>query len=49
MLYPYMTLGDNIEIAHSESYTENGIEKVRVEMDKLAEGGFHSAECSGIF
>ena len=45
MLYPFMTLEDNTEIVHSESYTENGIEKVRVEIEKPVEGGFHSAEC----
>ena len=25
MLYPFMTLVDNTEIVHSESYTENGM------------------------
>ncbi len=45
MLYPFMTLEDNTEIVHSESYTENGVEKVRVEIEKPVEGGFCSAEC----
>lgn len=45
MLYPFMTLDDNTEIVHSESYIENGAEKVRVEIEKPVEGGFHSAEC----
>ncbi len=45
MLYPFMTLEDNTEIVHSESYIENGAEKVRVEIEKPVEGGFHSAEC----
>ena len=45
MLYPFMTLEDNTEIVHSESYIENGIEKVRVEIEKPVEGGFCSAEC----
>lgn len=45
MLYPFMTLEDNTEIVHSESYTEDGIEKVRVEIEKPVEGGFHSAVC----
>lgn len=45
MLYPFMTLEDNTEIVHSESYIENEIEKVRVEIEKPVKGGFHSAEC----
>lgn len=45
MLYPFMTLEDNTEIVHSESYTENGVERVRVELEKPVEGGFYSAEC----
>lgn len=45
MLYPFMTLEDNTEIVHSESYMENGVEKVRVEIEKPVEGGFCSAEC----
>lgn len=40
-----MTLEDNTEIVHSESYTENGVERVRVELEKPVEGGFYSAEC----
>lgn len=45
MLYPFMTLEDHTEIVHSESYMEDGIEKVRVEIEKPVQGGFHSAEC----
>ncbi|MGN0361232.1 MAG: hypothetical protein ACI4ET_00130 [Bilifractor sp.] len=45
MLYPFMTLEDNTEIVHSESYIENNKEHVRVEIEKPVEGGFHSAEC----
>ncbi len=43
MLYPFMTLEDNTEIVHSESYMENGVEKVRVEIEKPVEGGFDNA------
>lgn len=45
MLYPFMTLDDETEIVHSESYMENGGEHVRVEIEKPVEGGFESAEC----
>lgn len=45
MLYPFMTLEDNTEIVHSESYLEDGKEKVRVEIERPVEGGFYSAEC----
>lgn len=45
MLYPFMTLDDKTEIVHSESYTQNGRECVRVEIEKPIVGGFASAEC----
>lgn len=34
MLYPFMTMDDGTEIVHSESYIEDGMEKVRVEIEK---------------
>jgi len=40
-----MTLDDETEIVHSESYMENGKEHVRVEVEKPVEGGFQSATC----
>ncbi len=45
MLYPFMTLDDETELVHSESYFENDKEHVRVEMEKPVESGFYSAEC----
>ena len=45
MLYPFMTLEDQTEIVHSESYVEQGTEHVRVEIEKPIEGGFASAQC----
>lgn len=45
MLYPFMTLSDETELVHSESYLEDGKEHVRVEIEKPIEGGFCSAEC----
>ena len=45
MLYPFMTLNDDTEIVHSESYIAEGKEHVRVEIEKPIAGGFASAEC----
>lgn len=45
MLYPFMTLPDETEIVHSENYYENGMEHVRVEVERPVVGGFCSAEC----
>lgn len=45
MLYPFMTLSDETELVHSESYFENDKEHVRVEIEKPVDGGFYSAEC----
>lgn len=45
MLYPFMTLDDNTEIVHSEAVIENGVEHVRVCIEKPVFEGFHSAEC----
>lgn len=45
MMYPFMTLNDNTEIVHSESYMENGVEIVKVYIERPVDGGFLSAEC----
>ena len=45
MMYPYMTLTDGTGVAHSEIYTENGSETVKVYFEKPILGGFKSAEC----
>ena len=45
MMYPFMTLEDNTGIAHSDAYEDNGIETVKVYLEKPVYGGFHSAEC----
>lgn len=45
MLYPFMTLEDNTEIVHSEATVQDGIEHVRVCIEKPVEGGFYYAEC----
>lgn len=45
MLYPFMTLPDETEIVHSESYYEDGRERVRVEIEKPVDGGFKTAYC----
>ena len=43
MMYPFMTLDDDTEIAHSEM-KEDG--RVKVYVEKPVEGGFHSAVCT---
>ena len=43
MLYPFMTLDDDTEIVHSETYLDNDKEVVRVEIEKPVNGGFASA------
>ena len=43
MLYPFMTLEDDTEIVHSDM-DEQG--RVRVELEKPVEGGFHAAVCT---
>ena len=45
MLYPFMTLEDQTEIVHSESYHIDGKEYVRVEIEKPVPGGFKAAQC----
>lgn len=45
MLYPFMTLEDNTEIVHSESYVEDDKEKVKVCIEQPVYGGFHAAQC----
>ena len=45
MLYPFMTLNDETEIAHSESIMADGRETVKVCIEKPVMNGFHSAVC----
>lgn len=45
MMYPFMVLDDKTEIVHSDTYTYNGIETVKVYFEQPVYGGFHSAEC----
>ena len=45
MMYPFMTLSDGTEVVHSETYTSDGKEQVRVYFEKPVYGGFHSAYC----
>ena len=42
MMYGYMTLPDDTEIAHSEMRPDGS---VKVYLEKPVEGGFHSATC----
>lgn len=45
MMYPYMTLGDETEIVHSQMIEENGQKKVLVNFERPTEDGFDSARC----
>ncbi len=45
MMYPFMVLDDKTEIVHSDAYTDNGVETVKVYFEQPVYGGFHSAEC----
>ncbi len=45
MMYPFMTLNDGTEIVHSDTYIDNGQEKIKVYFEKPVEGGFESAYC----
>ena len=45
MMYPYLKLTDETEIAHSQIIEENGIEKVEVHFERPTEDGFDSARC----
>ena len=45
MMYPFMVLDDKTEIVHSDAYTENGTETVKVYFEQPGYGGVHSAEC----
>lgn len=45
MMYRFMTLDDGTEVVHSDAYTEDNTETVKVYFEKPVFGGFHSAEC----
>lgn len=45
MMYPFMTLDDSTGVAHSDAYTVDGTETVKVYFEQPVYGGFHSAEC----
>lgn len=45
MMYPYMTLSDETEIAHSHLIEAEGEQRVEVHFERPSEGGFASARC----
>lgn len=45
MKYPFMTMPDDTEITHSSIYEEDGIEKIRVFIERPVETGFINAVC----
>lgn len=47
MMYPYMKLGDETEITHSQLLTgDNGEKQVIVHFERPTEEGFDAARCS---
>ena len=45
MKYPFMTFPDDTEITHSSIFEEDGIEKIRVYIERPVAGGFINATC----
>lgn len=45
MMYPYMTLGDETEIVHSQIIEKNDKQTVTVHFERPTEDGFDSARC----
>ena len=48
MMYPYITLGDDIEITHSHIIEENGVRRVYVHFERPTDDkvrAFDEAEC----
>lgn len=45
MLYPYMTLDDGTEVAHSQIIQEGDLAKVLVHFERPTKDGFDSARC----
>ena len=45
MMYPYITLADETEIAHSQVIEDNGVQTVEVHFERPTEQGFDSARC----
>lgn len=46
MIYPYMTLSDETEIAHTQIINDNGHDSVEVHFERPSDSGFESARCS---
>ena len=45
MIYPYITLADETEIVHTQTFIENGLECVEVHFERPSDNGFESARC----
>lgn len=46
MMYPYMTLSDETEITHSQTFDENGVKSVEVHFERATDNGFDTARFS---
>ena len=45
MKYPFMTMPDDTEITHSSIYEEDGVEKIKVYIERPTDNGFIDATC----
>ena len=45
MKYPFMTFPDDTEITHSSIYEEDGVEKIKVYIERPVDNGFIDATC----
>jgi hypothetical protein len=46
MMYPYLILGDDIEIMHSHLIEKDGVKEIMVHFERATEDGFDSARCA---
>ena len=46
MMYPYMILGDETEVVHSQLIEKDGKQEVEVHFERPTEDGFDTARCS---
>ena len=45
MKYPFLTMPDDTVITHSSIYEEDGIEKIKVYIERPTDNGFIDATC----
>ena len=45
MMYPYITLGNDIEVSHSHVLEKNLQQEIEVHFERATQNGFDSARC----